>query len=175
MTIDTSRITGTQINYYVVCHRKLWLFSRGVEMERENEAVQIGKMLDASTYGREEKAISIDARIVLDWAELERDDDGTTLVHEVKKGRSVEAAHRLQMLLYLSILRDKGVPARGQIDYPLLKRNDKIELTPEAQSELQVALEGTARIIEAEEVPPRLPESKKPFCAKCAYFELCWS
>ena len=170
---DTSRITGTQINYYAVCHRKLWLFSRGVEMERENEAVQIGKLLDSSTYAREEKAIKLDDRIVLDWAELERDADGTTLVHEVKKGRSVEAAHRLQMLLYLSILREKGVRARGQIDYPLLKRSDKVELSPAAEAELQAALEHAARIIEAPDVPPRLP--KKSFCEKCAYFELCWS
>jgi len=173
MTTDTSRITGTQINYYAVCHRKLWLFSRGVEMERENEAVQIGKLLDESSYKRENKSISLDNRIVLDWAELEKDADGTTLVHEVKKGRSVEKAHRLQMLLYLSILRDKGVPARGQIDYPLLKRCDKIELSPEALSELQAALEHAAQIVEAPDVPPQLP--KKAFCEKCAYFELCWS
>lgn len=172
---DTSRITGTQINYYAVCHRKLWLFSHGVEMERESENVQLGKLLDASTYSREQKAIKLDDRIVLDWAELERDSDGTTLVHEVKKGRSVEKAHRLQMLLYLSILREKGVPARGQIDYPLLKRNDKIELSPSGEAELQAALEHTAQIIQADEVPPRLPPAKKSFCEKCAYFELCWS
>lgn len=171
----TLHITGTQVNYYAVCHRKLWLFSHGIEMERENENVQLGKLLDESSYKREQKSIAIDDRVVLDWAELERDDDGTTVVHEVKKARSVEAAHRLQMLYYLSVLREKGVQARGQIDYPLLKKNEQIALTPQSEAELGTVLIDLERIVQSEQVPPRLPESKKKFCAQCAYFEFCWS
>ena len=173
---NTARhITGTQVNYYIVCHRKLWLFSHGLEMERESENVQLGKLLDESSYNREQKSISIDGRIVLDWAELERDADGTTLVHEVKKSNKVEAAHRLQMLYYLSVLREKGVTARGQLDYPLLKKTERIELDAHAEAELQSALQALEQIVAAPQVPPRLPPNKKAFCAKCAYFELCWS
>jgi CRISPR/Cas system-associated exonuclease Cas4 (RecB family) len=36
--------TGTQINYYFVCHRKLWLFSKDIRFEDENEYVQLGKI-----------------------------------------------------------------------------------------------------------------------------------
>lgn len=173
--MTTSRITGTQVNYFIVCRRKLWLFSHGVEMERESENVQLGKLLDESSYNREQKSLSIDGRIVLDWAELERDPDGTTVVHEVKKSNKVEAAHRLQMLYYLSVLREKGVSARGQLDYPLLKKTHKVELDAAAEAELQAALQNLAQIVASDEVPERLPPSKKAFCAKCAYFELCWS
>lgn len=59
--------TGTQLNYLVVCHRKLWLFSNGIEMERESEAVQIGKLIGEEAYGREKKEINLDNQVVLDW------------------------------------------------------------------------------------------------------------
>ena len=41
--MSSPTFTGTQVNYYAVCKRKLWLFSHDIEMEREN--VQIGKNL----------------------------------------------------------------------------------------------------------------------------------
>ena len=29
------RITGTHINYYFICKRKLWLYSNGIQLEQE--------------------------------------------------------------------------------------------------------------------------------------------
>ena len=51
--MDASAFTGTQVNYYAICHRKLWLFSRDIEMERKHEAVQIGRLLSEESYARE--------------------------------------------------------------------------------------------------------------------------
>ena len=34
-------ITGTHFNYYQLCHRKLWLFANGINMEQESELVQL--------------------------------------------------------------------------------------------------------------------------------------
>ncbi|MDQ3812370.1 MAG: CRISPR-associated protein Cas4 [Armatimonadota bacterium] len=171
--MELNHFTGTQVNYYAVCHRKLWLFSHDVEMERENENVQLGKLLDQESYPRQQKAIALDERVVIDWIEGRTNPDGSVTLHEVKKSRAGEAAHRLQMLYYLYYLKSKGVTAHGQIDYPLLKKTEKIELTAEAESELRVALREIERIVESEDVPPRL--TNKRFCEKCAYFELCWS
>jgi len=165
--------TGTQVNYYVVCQRKLWLFTHDITMERENENVQIGRLLDQESYKREQKAIALDERVVIDWIETKVNPDGSLMLHEVKKSRAVEEAHRLQMLYYLYYLKSKGVAARGQIDYPLLKKTEQIELTPETEAELRVALREIEHIVESKDVPPRL--TKKRFCEKCAYFELCWS
>jgi CRISPR/Cas system-associated exonuclease Cas4 (RecB family) len=39
--------TGTQVNYYFVCRRKLWLFSRNFEMEQSSDLVLLGKLLHA--------------------------------------------------------------------------------------------------------------------------------
>lgn len=166
------QFTGTQVNYYAVCKRKLWLFSHDIQMERENENVQIGKLVGQESYKREQKEIALDGRVVLDWMEMKENPDGTRTVHEVKKSRAVSAAHRLQMLHYLSILESKGIAARGQIDYPLLKRSEPIELTPQSEAELQGALQDIERIVTSEAVPPRL--TNKHFCEQCAYFELCW-
>jgi CRISPR-associated exonuclease Cas4 len=165
--------TGTQVNYFAVCKRKLWLFSHGVEMERENENVQIGKLVGEQSYSRAQKEIAIDDRIVIDWMESKVGQDGVLVLHEVKKSRAVESAHRLQMLYYIFYLQCKGVAARGEIDYPLLKKKELIELSPEAEDELLGKLGELEQIVNAPEIPPRLPT--KRFCEKCAYYELCWS
>ncbi len=126
--------TGTQVNYYAICQRKLWLFTRGVEMERENENVQIGKMVGEASYSRSQKEIAIDDRIVIDWIVSKVLPYGTLVIHETKKSRSFDDAHRLQVLYYLFYLKRKGVKARGEINYPLLKKTQTIELTPGAKN-----------------------------------------
>jgi CRISPR-associated exonuclease Cas4 len=171
--MDATQFTGTQVNYYAVCKRKLWLFSHDIEMERENDNVQLGRLLDQQSYKREQKEIALDERVVLDWLEMQDNADGGKTVHEVKKSRRVEAAHRLQMLYYLFYLKTKGVAARGRIDYPLLKQSQDVELTPATEAELKLVLDDVEHIVESPEVPPRL-ESQR-FCEKCAYYELCWS
>lgn len=165
--------TGTQVKYYSFCKRRLWLFTRGLEMERENEDVQVGTLLGEQTYKREQKEIAIDDRIVIDWAEHKVEEDGSITLHEVKKSRAFDSAHRLQVLYYIYYLRFKGVTARGVIDYPLLKKTERVELTPESEAELMQALEGIAQVVAASEAPPRLDNQK--LCEKCAYYELCWS
>lgn len=167
-----NKFTGTQLNYLVVCRRKLWLFSNGIEMERENEDVQIGRHIGEESYGREKKEINIDNQIVIDWAEAKVGDDGVLTIHEVKKSKAVSEAHRLQMLFYLDVLRAKGVTARGVIDYPEIKARENIELDENGERELQIALREVKAIVQSEEVPPRLDNLR--FCSKCAYFDLCY-
>jgi CRISPR-associated exonuclease Cas4 len=165
--------TGTQVNYYAICHRKLWLFSHGVQMERENENVEIGKLIGDNSYKREQKEIAIDDCIVIDWMETKVNPDGSLTLHETKKSKAFDAAHRLQVLYYLFYLKHKGVAARGEIDFPLLKKTERVELTPRAESEVVQTLDGIARVISLLDAPPRL--DNKRVCEKCAYFELCWS
>ena len=170
--LEKDRFTGTQLNYLEVCHRKLWLFSHGIEMERENENVQIGKQIGAQTYNREKKEIALNDQIVLDWAETSTDAEGVLTIHEVKKSKAVRAAHRLQMLFYLKFLREHGVAARGVIDYPETKQRENIELSPDTEREIDEAARQVKAIVQAPDAPPRL--DKMSFCSKCAYFDLCY-
>ncbi len=176
--IDTPRLTGTQLNYLLVCHRKLWLFSHGISMERENEDVQIGKQIGADAYGRREKEINLDDTAVLDWVEHQSGPDGLVTVHEIKKSKVMSEAHRLQMLFYLDFLRSKGVEARGLIDYPEIKARESVELDGAGETLLAQARLDAARIIGSDQVPPRLDEispKKVAFCLKCAYCDFCYS
>ena len=50
-----NRITGVMIYYYFVCKRKLWYFCHEIRMEAENEDVILGKILDESSYSKNEK------------------------------------------------------------------------------------------------------------------------
>lgn len=159
--------TGTQVNYYFVCHRKLWLFSHGLDMEHTSDTVYMGKLVHEESYARQRKEVVIDERIVIDFAEREG------VIHEIKKSRAVEQAHIWQVLYYLYYLKLKGVaPVVGEINYPLLRRKERVALTPELEQQLQDALTGIEAIIGQPQAPPL--KEKRSFCKKCSYEELCW-
>jgi len=42
--------TGTQVNYYFVCKRTLWLFSHGLDMEETSDLVLLGRFLHERGY-----------------------------------------------------------------------------------------------------------------------------
>jgi len=170
----TDIITGTHINYYNVCKRKLWLFSHGISMEHTSDTVLLGKLIDESSYERKDKQIDIDGSIVIDWIELPagQGNEAKGILHEVKKTDRMEAAHRWQVLYYLWYLEQKGVTGlKGEIDYPLLKQKTEVVLTPEKENELTT----TMKDIESIMAQPSPPEKiNKKFCKKCSYFDLCW-
>ena len=156
--------TGTQVNYYFICHRKLWLFSHNIGMERESEEVAIGKFLQQKSYERMEKDILID-RIAFDFIER----GGKIIIHEVKKSKKMEKAHVYQLLYYIYYLKKKGIEAEGMINYPLARQVKRIKL--ENEEEIEAILEEIKRIVAMKEAPPA---RRKPYCKRCAYYEFCW-
>ena len=159
------RITGVMIYYYFVCKRKLWYFCHGIRMESENENVMLGKLLDESSYYREDKHINIDDMINIDFIREKRE------LHEVKKSRAIEEAGIWQLKYYLYYLEQRGVTKiKGKIDYPQLKKTVAVELVEEDRQKLNKIIQEITAIIE-EEFPPRFSEIKR--CRNCAYFDLC--
>ena len=53
-------ITGVQAAYYMICRRKLWLFSHQISMEQTSQRVQLGKLLHESSYKRKMKEIGLE-------------------------------------------------------------------------------------------------------------------
>lgn len=182
-------ITGTHINYYFICHRKLWLFAHGIGMEHTSDTVYLGKVIDESSYERKDKKIDIDETIVIDWI-----DDNRGIIHEVKKSDKMEEAHVWQVLYYLWYLKQKGVDVadgririsnnkmaeyqnsgsrglKGEIDYPALKQRIEVMLTPEKEEQLRDIIADIERIIALDKPPERID---KKFCRTCSYYELCW-
>ena len=156
--------TGVEVNYYFICHRKLWLFSHNIQMEKESDVVEIGKILHEEAYKRE-KDVMMD-RIAIDFVEK----GGKIIIHEIKKSRKMERAHLYQVLYYIYSLKEKGVEAEGIINYPLLRKTEKVVLQDE--EEIQSILDKIGKIV-AMASPP--PAERKPYCKKCAYYEFCWS
>lgn len=44
------QISGIHFNYYQVCHRKLWLFANGINMEQTSDLVYDGKLIHETSY-----------------------------------------------------------------------------------------------------------------------------
>jgi CRISPR-associated exonuclease Cas4 len=40
------RINGTMVYYYYVCLRKLWYFANEIRLEKDDENVMLGKLVD---------------------------------------------------------------------------------------------------------------------------------
>lgn len=160
------KLTGTQLNYYFVCKRKLWLFSHNIDLESDSDLVLMGKLLHEHSYKRKPlKEVEIE-RIKIDFIEKSKE------IHEVKRSRRIEDAHVYQLLYYLYFLKKSaGVVTKGVLNYPLLKKNVDVELTAEKESKLEEILADVNRII-GQEKPPEA--EWKSYCKHCAYREMCW-
>ena len=66
-----AKFTGSQINYYFICKRKLWLFSHNIELEPESDLVKLGRLLHENRYKRRLKEIQVD-RIKVDFIETKK-------------------------------------------------------------------------------------------------------
>ena len=159
-------ITGSQIHYFFICKRELWLFANGLNTEQESDQVQMGKFIHEFAYSRKRKEIQI-GRIKIDFFEKGGE------IHEVKKSKKAEKAHEFQLLYYLYYLKQLGLAdLKGVIDYPLIRKRKTIVLTREKEQELLSILKEIDAIL-SKEKPPR--EKWTPFCRKCSYREFCWS
>ena len=158
--------TGTQINYFFVCKRKLWLFTHDISFENENEYVQLGRLIDEYSYGRKKKQIEI-GNIKIDFVDNKRG-----VIHEVKKSRKIEKAHIWQVKYYLYQLRSRGIEnITGEIDYPKLKKRESVFLTEGDLQTFKDIFKEMAIILKLVQPPEVI---NRPFCKKCAYFEFCY-
>ena len=101
--MHSPKVTGCQINYYFICKRKLWLFSKHITMEQNSELVALGKLIDEFSHKRQKKSIMIDGVINIDFI------DNQGIIYEVKKSIKMEDAHIWQLKYYLYYLAEKGV------------------------------------------------------------------
>ncbi len=167
MQISTSiRFTGTQINYYFLCKKKLWYFTKNIEMEQTSDAVYLGKLTHETSYEREKKEIDIDDTIKIDFIGSDR------VIHEVKKSDKVEEPHIWQLKYYLWYLKQKGVEGiTGKINYPKLRKTLDVFWEPEDDEKMLTILNGISEIVNAE-LPPQAQRTK--MCKSCSYGDICW-
>ena len=80
-------------------------------------------------------------------------------VHEVKKSKKMEKAHEMQVLYYLYVLKKRGISAKAVIDYPVIRERKQLELTEQAEKELELAMVRIREIAAA----PLPPENRLKF------------
>lgn len=163
-----SQMTGTKISYLHICKRKLWLFSKQIDMEHESDLVAQGKFISETTYPDKQHELNIDGVMVIDFADVQ-----TGVIHEVKKSDKMEEAHVWQVKFYLWYLKTKGVTGlSGELNYPKLKQRKTVILTESDEAELEKMV---MEIEHIEQLPTPPPKIEKKFCKNCAYFEFCWA
>lgn len=160
------KITGSIINYYFICHTKVWLFSHHIQLEQEHENVKIGKELHEERYPRMKKEVTILNQLKLDF--VERGDE--LVVHEVKKSDRMKKSHIFQMYFYLDFLQQHDVHVKGEINYPLLNKKKEVVFGDAEREKLYSVIENIKKIV-ANGMPS--PKRKK-FCKNCAYEEFCF-
>ena len=86
------QITGTHFNYYLICHRKLWLFANGVNMEQTSDVVYQGKLIHENSYKQRSERFK---EIAIEGIQIDYFDSKNNVVHEIKKSDKKEEAHLL--------------------------------------------------------------------------------
>ncbi|EMT47061.1 CRISPR-associated protein Cas4 [Anoxybacillus flavithermus] len=159
-------VSGVQMQYYKVCKRKLWLFSKGIAMENEHERVIEGKILHERAYPRlEEREILVDDSFKLDVLDGE-------YIREIKLSSKMSEADRFQMLYYLYELKKRGIQKKGLISYTKERKTEEVELTEKDEKEIENAVKEIYVIVHSPS-PPKL--KKLSYCTKCAYYEFCFA
>jgi CRISPR-associated exonuclease Cas4 len=162
------KITGTLINYYFHCKRQCWLHGNRINLEDNSEDVRIGKVLHELKYeGKKNTEIAIDS--------VKIDKITDEYLVEMKKSDADTVATKWQTLLYLKVLKDKGVEKKGKIEYVEKNKQDKkviiVELTEDDEKQLTTLLQEIGAFIEQEKPPIT---KFMPNCKKCAYYEYCF-
>ena len=162
-------ITATHINYYHICHRKLWLFAHGLNMEHTSDTVTEGKLIGENTYtDRAAKYTELE----LEGIKIDYYDARNKVVHEIKKTDKMEVAHEAQVKYYLYKLKQHGIEgATGILEYPSLRHTAQVELTDQDIVDIQRWEIEILDIINREEIHAVI---HKTVCKRCSYYEFCY-
>lgn len=171
MRFEQLGITGTMVAYYFICQRKLWFFSKGLNLENVSGNVDVikGKILHENRFKRESYNEFAFDTVKIDFLRFV----DQVFVHEVKKSKKFEKAHIWQLKYYIYLLRSRGVNcSSGVIHYPASMR--KVEVTWEEDDNLRMeqVLRDIKQAVE-EPVPPAILNRR--MCSRCAYFHFCYA
>ncbi len=162
-------VTATHIAYLQLCHRKLWLFANGMQMEHTSDLVYEGKLLHESSYGQRAKRFR---EIDLGNVKIDFYDPKTNTVHETKKGKAVEEMHVWQLKYYLWVMEQAGFEGvKGVLEYPKLREKKKVVLEDGDRERLKKMVGEVEAIVGGALCPDKV---RLKACKRCAYCDFCW-
>lgn len=163
-------MTGTQFNYYQICHRKLWLFSNGINMEHTSDLVYEGKLIHETTYPQRSERYE---ELEIEGIKIDFYDARNKVIHEIKKSDKIEVAHEWQLKYYIYVLERQGIEGvTGLLEYPTMRHTAKVELT-EADRQYIIRTEKEIEaLIKTDDCPPAI---NNKICNNCSYYEFCYA
>lgn len=162
-------LTATHINYFFICHRKLWLFAAGVTMEHTSDAVAEGKFIGETTYPQRPSTYT---EVEIGGSKIDFYDSKNKVVHEIKKSDKAEEAHEWQVKYYIWLLAQAGIEGvTGRLEYPKLRQTKDVVLTPADAAYLQEVIKQIHTLIEDEHCPPVI---NSKICKRCSYYDFCY-
>lgn len=165
-----AKIAPSIFNAYNICPRQAWLMSRQMTADQENSFIDIGRLIDETSFEREKKKIYLaDIGAMIDMVTKK---DGTYFIAEIKKSSKTLNTGIFQLKYYLFLLRKKSITVKGIIKIPKEKKSIEVELTKEDSETIECKLKELEDILEKE----TSPQAKRlGVCPKCGHFEFCWS
>lgn len=158
------KIGGVHVQYFHICKRKLWLYSKQISFENDHERVIEGALLHENSYARKDKEIAIDGAVI---DVLDGD-----FVQETKLSSKMQKVDEWQLLYYLYLLKKRGIKKQGKIAYTKEKKVIVVELTEEKEQKVAKMIADIYKIVETEYAPKL---KKLPYCKNCAYYDFCYS
>jgi CRISPR-associated exonuclease Cas4 len=163
-------ITGTHINYYLICHRKLWLFANSIQMEHTNDAVSEGKLIHETTYQNRSSKYE---EIEIEGIKIDYFDTKNKVIHEIKKSSKLFQAHTWQVKYYIYVLENNGLDGvSGLLEYPKERKTEEVYLSEPDRKYLDEIIIKIKEIINLDTCPPLIHQAK---CKKCSYFDFCYA
>lgn len=162
-------ITGTQIAYLHTCHRKLWLFSNGIQMEHTSDIVSEGKLIGEHSYlERSNKYTELE----IEGIKIDYYDPKSKTIHEIKKSSKVENAHIAQVKYYLYVMIKNGIKQPSAVlEYPKLKQRQPINWEEGDDQKVEIWISEITTLIGQEKCPTL---KSKPICKSCSYHDFCF-
>lgn len=162
-------MTGTHFNYYQVCHRKLWLFANGINMEHTSELVYEGKLLHESAYPQRSERYE---ELEIEGCKIDFYDARNRVVHEIKKSDKIETAHEWQVKYYIRVLERNGVDGvTGILEYPTMRHTQKVEIDEADRKQIEEMEKDIENLIQSETCPAVI---NSKICRNCSYYEFCY-
>lgn len=162
-------VTGTHVAYYFTCHRKLWLFAHGINMEHTSDLVTEGKLIGETSYQQRAGKYT---EVALPGGKIDFYDPKARIVHEVKKSDKVKRSHIAQVQYYLFLLEEAGIQEpTGLLEYPKLRKTEAVVLDDETRVSIAQWRSEIENIVAQEKAPLRINAT---ICKKCSYFDFCY-
>lgn len=163
------QLIATHINYFFICHRKLWLFSNGISMEHTSNVVAEGRLIGETTYPQRPGKYT---QLEIGGSKIDFYDAKNKVVHEIKKSNKIEEAHEWQVKYYIWLLAKAGIHgATGILEYPKMRETKEVTLTAADEVYLQTTIAQISTIAKSEYCPPVI---NAKICKSCSYYDFCY-